>query len=98
MPATYRPDHRAHIALGIVERTGADLYQITAELNAWTKTTRDKAFWVMDSLLEDGFVTKVDGEYFLTEEGARALARLRAGEIVCTRPVQSVRIFVGRAA
>ena len=98
MPSTYRPGNRAHIALGIVEREGADLYQITTELNAHTPTSRDKAFWIMDSLLEDQFVRKFEGEYFLTEEGAKALTRLRAGETVNTRPVQSVRIFARSAA
>lgn len=98
MPSTYHPGHRAHFALAFLEQQAADLGELTRVLDAMSATSRNKAYWIMEALIEDDFVSLTAGDYRLTEHGGDALARLRAGEVVDTRPVQSVRIFVERAA
>jgi hypothetical protein len=98
MPSTYHPGHRAHFALAFLEQQTADLGELTRVLDAMSPTSRNKAYWIMEALIEDDFVSLAAGDYRLTEHGAATLARLRAGEIVDTRPVQSVRIFAREAA
>lgn len=93
MPSAYHPGHRSHFALAHLEAGPADLSELTRYLDAASPTTRNKAYWIMEALIDDGFVWLAQGDYRLTEDGARALERLRAGEVVDTRPVTSFRVF-----
>lgn len=94
---TYQPRRRSHFVLAHLEAGPCAFSDLARAVDDAMQTSRSKAYWVVDALIDDGFVSLSDGDYSLTRDGARALARLRSGEAIDTRPVTSVRVFVREA-
>jgi hypothetical protein len=98
MPGAYKPNRLPAMTLAAVAAGQANHIDLLARLALPGVDCRN--IWHRLCGLEgDGLVRRVGQHWTITDSGARALERLRAGEIVeIAAPQPSARIFVGEQA